>query len=55
MNSVKVIFHEEDNVDRLKELADYLTSDDAFQRLKAGSPNIHLTKSNLETIRLPGR
>ena len=55
MNSVKVIFHEEDNVDRLKELAAYLTSDDAFQRLKAGSPNIHLTKSNLETIRLPGR
>ena len=55
MNSVKVIFHIEDDEDRLRQLMEYLESDDALVRLKGGSPNIHLTKSNLETIRLPTR
>lgn len=53
MNSVKVIFHKENNVDRLQDLLDYLGEETTFKRLKKGRPNLHLTKSNLETLLVP--
>lgn len=53
MNSVKVIFHQEDNVERLHALLEHLNRPETFRRLKHGRPNLHLTKANLETLRIP--
>ena len=53
MNSVKVIFHQEDDTISLNKLREYLMSEDAYNRLKEGAPNLHLTKENLERLRIP--
>ena len=53
MNSVKVIYHQNDEVVALTKLRDYLMSEDAHNRLKEGAPNLHLTKGNLERLRIP--
>ena len=53
MNSVKVIYHKEDDIAMLQSLRNYLMSDDANLRLKEGAPNLHLTKGNLERLKIP--
>ena len=53
MNSVKVIYHQNDEVVALTKLREYLMSEDAHNRLKEGAPNLHLTKGNLERLRIP--
>ena len=39
----------------LTKLREYLMSEDAHNRLKEGAPNLHLTKGNLERLRIPKR
>ena len=53
MNSVKVIYHNENDKSKLEKLRTYLMSKDAYLRLKEGAPNIHLTKGNLERLKIP--
>lgn len=53
MNSVKIIFHQNDDPISLNNLREYLMSEDAYNRLKEGAPNLHLTKGNLERLRIP--
>ena len=53
MNSVKVIFHKGDDKKALMELRDYLMTEDALIRLKISDPNLHLTKANLGSLRVP--
>ena len=53
MNSVKVIYQQNDDVIALTKLREYLMSEDAHNRLKEGAPNLHLTKGNLERLRIP--
>ena len=53
MNSVKVIYHNENDKSKLVKLRTYLMSKDAYRRLKESTPNIHLTKGNLERLKIP--
>ena len=53
MNSVKVIYHKRDDLAALQHLLDYLRADEARTKLKDGSPNLHLTKSNLNSLIIP--
>ena len=53
MNSVKVIYHKENDKSKLKKLRSYLMSEDAHLRLKEATPNLHLPKGNLERLKIP--